>query len=130
MSAELIASFGRTVTVTRMAVGEYIRGVWQQGGNAKHVVVASVQPMSAQDLMLLPEGDRTTERIKLYSTFAFRTQGTWNGQQFSQDRVSVDGKVYSVVAVENYIMPKTMNIAFYKAEATIENENTNDLPRS
>lgn len=55
----MFAEFNQTITGTRPATGSYVDGVWTAGADAALSIEASVNPSTAQELQLLPEGRRT-----------------------------------------------------------------------
>lgn len=115
MSIALINSFGRNVTVQRGSnAGEYVDGYFVEPSRQDIEVKASVQNLSAKEVLLLPEGDRQKEWKKLYSTFEFKVQ-----KQDSidvSDYVLIDGKTFMVVKVANYTDHNCMSITYYRAD--------------
>ncbi len=99
----------RSVAITNVAVTggasqatSTLTGGWIDGAPVPNppltlVVQASVQPLSGHDLLILPEGERTTERIWLYTDTELQTAsgalGTmpdvviWRGIQYQVQRV-------------------------------------------
>ena len=122
MSESLIKSFGRPVTVRRtVGPGSYVDGIWVQPGVTEIEIIASVQKLTANELLLLEEGDRQKETRKFYSTFEFKAQKETTMEQ--SDYLFVDGKEYMVIAVDDYFMPQSMSIKYYKANAVLVNPN-------
>ena len=89
----LLAEPGCTqkITLSRRA-GEWVGdGVWQDDAEATVVVGRGiVYPSSADDLAVLPEGERTIKSLTLY----------WSKTFEMNDRVDYDGEEYRVVKVE------------------------------
>jgi hypothetical protein len=71
------AIFRQSVTVKRRAVGAFVAGVWVPGAPTTTTIQASVQPASAEDIQRLPEGQRQTGAVKLYTNDSlFTAKGT------------------------------------------------------
>ena len=64
----MMAIFRKAVTVKRQAAGAYVAGVWVPGAASQVTIQASVQPASAEDMQRLPEGQRQTGAVKLYTS--------------------------------------------------------------
>lgn len=92
-------------SVTRNT-GAYVSGSWVAGTPSTVQPWMSVQPLDGRDLLLIAEGDRTKEIIKLYSSLALQTQGdgqmadtfTYNGKTFLVDQVQAWGPFWKVIA--------------------------------
>ena len=69
----MMAIFRKPVTVNRQAAGAYVNGVWVPGAPYQVTIQASVQPASAEDMHRLPEGQRQTGAVKLYTNDALLT---------------------------------------------------------
>lgn len=120
MSADLIARFGREVIVNSpAAAGTYVDGMWVDPGVTSQTIIASVQPLTAKELLLLPDADRQRERLKLYSTYEFQVQK--DGAQTDSDIVVIDRKSYMVTAVTDFIVNQAMNLKYYRADVVSVN---------
>lgn len=92
------------VEVTRTVGGSFVKGVWQKGTPTTLHIKANVQPLlKGADLLILPEGDRTKELIKVYTTSPLlqRKEGSTPNEG---DLIAWDGKVYEVLKVIAYKM--------------------------
>lgn len=89
-----------TLTVTRRAAGSYVAGVWTPGATSTLTVEGSLQPMTGRELLLLPEGERTRARWKLYTETELRTADETTTTE--ADRVSWNGRSLVVVRVQDY----------------------------
>jgi hypothetical protein len=92
--------FTQAVTVNRVAPGSYVDGLWVDGANSATAISAAVQPLSDRDRQALPEGIRTMELLKLYTTFQLRTADEKAG--LSADDIVFQGDTYKVVALTNW----------------------------
>lgn len=120
MSSDLIARFGRTVTIVRAdSAGSYVDGYWVEPATTNIPIIASVQRLNPKEVLLLKEGDRNKESFKLYSTFQFKIQ--LEGSLQKSDYVLIDGKKYMVIAVEDFVINQAMNIKYYKANVVLDN---------
>jgi hypothetical protein len=96
--ADAISSFATgTYNVTRPTPGTTTGGVYQEGATQSFVLTGCVQPLGSRDLLRLPEGERSRERVKLYTTTELRV-ATAGGSL--SDRVVYRGATYEVESVE------------------------------
>ena len=119
MSVSLIARFGRPVIVQSSGVGSYVDGIWVEPVRTNMTVIASVQPMTPKEVLLLPEGDRQKETLKLYSTYQFKTQK--DGSMQTSDYVVIDGRTYMVIACTDFAVHSSLNIRYYRADCVSVN---------
>lgn len=95
-----------TVVIRRPTAGSYVMGRWVQPTTAERVTIqANVQPVrTTKELMLLPEGDRTKDSLKLYTTT--KLQGRQEGATVKTGDTFVwtDGHTYEVVVAHTYEM--------------------------
>jgi hypothetical protein len=89
--------FRQSVTVRRRANGAFVAGVWTPGALSTTTVQASIQPASAEDMQRLPEGQRQTGAVKLFTADALRTA---KGQQEADIIVTTQGEYEVSVAEE------------------------------
>lgn len=88
-------SFRKTQTIKRTVPGSYVNGVYVEGAETTLTIQASVQPMSGNDLVAVPEGRRASDMVKLYTSTDLFSQGdTGSGQ--SPDRLVWLGKDYEI----------------------------------
>lgn len=57
-----------SLTVTRNSGGAYVAGRWVEGATSAIIISGVVQNANAEDLKVLPEGNRTAEAIKIHTT--------------------------------------------------------------
>ena len=113
MSADLIARFGRTITVrSALSAGDYVNGMWQEPLTEEIQIVASVQRLTPKEVLLLKEADRQKESFKLYSTYQFKVQK--DGTMEKSDYVLIDGKQFMVVSCEDWMVNQAMTIKYYR----------------
>lgn len=87
-----------TYTVTREAVGSYVNGDWTPGSESTFTVDADLQPLSGNDLKVLPEGQHGEELQKMYlATELFTAKDT-----VAPDKVTIDGAFWRVINVRKY----------------------------
>jgi len=96
----LISHFGSTCSVKRFAPGEYIDGHYIAGAESTFEIVASIQPLGAYEMLQLPEGQRTKEAVKIYTTSPLRQ--TIESQQVKGDRVAYKSRLYEVQKVSTW----------------------------
>lgn len=87
------------VTVYRKAVGSYIDGVWQEATETTLTVHMKVQPAKEADLNMLPESDRSSGMVRVYTQdIALKTLDQKNATE--ADEFEWQGYRYQVVRVD------------------------------
>lgn len=117
MSLALITSFGRTLTVKRKAAGSYdVRGQYVAGAETTLDIVASIQPVSARERELLPEGTRLREMFKLYTTTQLLPPR--GAPPIGGDIVTINGEDFLVTSCQDYVTHASPSntIRYYKAQ--------------
>jgi len=87
-----------TITRTRYAAGEWINGRFAKGDATDSSISASVQPLRSNEILLLPEGRRTTEALKIYTKDRLFTSD--EKAQTPADILTIDGVRYEVHMTE------------------------------
>ena len=87
-------------TVTRFAQGAYENGRFVRGAPTQFTIRALIQPTRGQDLLRLPEGERTRELVTIYTTDELHTANAPGGA--AADRVTWRGETYEVQGVERW----------------------------
>lgn len=72
--------FRRLYTIRRFGKTEIVDG-YQCSGYEDTETFLNVQPLSKDELMALPEGERRTKRIKAYGDFTFTTADQSSGKR-------------------------------------------------
>jgi hypothetical protein len=89
------------LTIYRTTQGSYVDGEWVEGTEVEVPLEVNIQPFRDEDLLLLPESDRSREWYKLYCADEIRMdkQGTsgWEADEFI-----LDGDRYKVMKVKPY----------------------------
>ena len=86
------------LTVTRTAAGTTLKGRYTPGATSTVTLAVGtfiVQPMGARDLLRLPEGLRTSEAKKLWSTVELKVEP-------DPDVVTYGGRSYQVHALTDW----------------------------
>lgn len=101
MGATLIAALGASgvVSLRRRAAGSYVNGVYVSGAETVTPMDAVVQHAQPKDLKQLPENERSSEAIVLFTVNRLQT-GT--PATFEADRIDWDGRRWKVVLVEDW----------------------------
>lgn len=92
------------ILVTSSSGGAYVRGVYVKSTPTSRTIKANVQPvLKSTDTLILSEGDRYKEVIKIYTTepLLSRREGV---SPVEGDLVSYNGKVFEVMRVIEYKM--------------------------
>lgn len=103
-----MSSFRQPLIVKRRAEGSYNdAGFYEvEGADTEVPILASIQPVSGSDLVLLPENRREEELLKLYTDTLLI--GAEKGNSTNCDIVTIDGFDYEVVKVfpwKNNVIP-------------------------
>jgi len=61
------------LVIKRVGVGDYVDGVWDNGATSDIDIFAVVQNATQDELILLPEGTRTTESVKIHTITQVKT---------------------------------------------------------
>lgn len=92
-----MSSFRKPYTVNRTAPGSYVGGEWVNGAASTVAILASIQPVSDQDLVNLPAGTRSSDVVKIYTnTVLYTVEDQGTNQQ--PDRITWDGAVYEITS--------------------------------
>lgn len=92
-------TFRKTQTIKRTIAGAYVNGVYVEGAETTFTIQASVQPMSGEDIVSVPEGRRASDMVKLYTSTDLNSQGDAGSGQ-SPDRLVWLGKDYEIHSKE------------------------------
>ena len=89
------------LTIYRTTQGSYVDGEWVKGTEVEVPLEVNIQPFKDEDLLLLPESDRSREWYKIYCADEIRMdkQGAagWQADEFI-----LDGDRYKVVKSKPY----------------------------
>ena len=96
----------QTLTVTRYTGGNRVNGKWVEGTPYTFTIEASVQPLTARELELLPEGRRSSgESYKLYSDPSPILNTVTSSENPDQVEIfSQNFEVYSIERWENSLI--------------------------
>ena len=91
------------ITFYRTTQGSYVNGEWVEGTETQVPLEVNIQPFRDEDLLLLPEADRSREWYKIYCADEIRMdkQGT---SGWSADEFVYEGDRYKVMKVKHYSM--------------------------
>lgn len=97
---KISSKFKRPFILRRYAAGSYVDGIWVDGVATDTTEVASIQPLTAGDYRLLPEGNSGQLGWKLFwsQDFQFGDDGV-----LKPDRVQVDGVWFKMASKEGWI---------------------------
>ncbi len=85
------------VVITRVGPGAYVDGVWVEGAPTTINILSVVQNATADDLILLPEGTRTSETVKLHTVSPVKTVSEVG--ETNADTFQYDGDTYRIFDV-------------------------------
>lgn len=126
MSLSLITSLmTETVEIVRYRDAKWVDGYPVIGPESVLTAVASIQPLTANEVLQLPEHRRTRESLKMYLVEPVRTTDEKN--QLPADRILHEGKTYEVHAVSNWSIGT--DLPHYKAICVkLDGEGGGDAP--
>jgi hypothetical protein len=120
----IIDRMGGTFTFRRFAAGQYVNGKWidgveviptdEDGNEISWSMAASIQRMTAQETQAMPEGQRSSEWIKIYTTT--KLERTQEADKTKGDVVSYNDREYEVIKIEDWMDTR---IPHYKALAVL-----------
>lgn len=103
MSISLITSLmTETVEIVRSESFNWDDGNPKRGPETVLTAVASIQPLTPNEVLQLPEQRRTSETMKMYINTRVRTSDEKN--QLPADRIIHDGKMFEVLGVANWFI--------------------------
>ena len=86
------------LNIIRKDVGSYVDGEWVDADEAEPVVIqAVIQNANPDDLILLPEGTRTTEAVKIHTTSKVNTVS--EAGETDADQFDYNGSRYRIYDV-------------------------------
>ena len=94
MIGDIIATFAVNVTLRRRAAGTTTNGRHTLGAVTSSTIRAAVVPASGKDLLRLPEGSRTRETKRVFTTTALQLEPA--------DEISYAGALYEVATVADW----------------------------
>lgn len=105
----LINDFAEDVVLHRFASGTYTAGIYVPGAETLSTIRGSVQPLTTDELLLLPEGQRSRGSFKVYTStelFTARESG-----KRKADQLDIRGVLYEVQDVQSW----QYDFTFWKA---------------
>jgi len=92
-----LARWLQPLDIIRKSPGSYVDGDWVNGADVVVPIKAVIQNANPDDLILLPEGTRTTEAVKIHTTSIVRTVSEFS--ESDADQFIYDGSRYRVYDV-------------------------------
>jgi len=91
------------LTVYRKTQGSYVNGDWVEGTEAEIIRTVNIQPLKPNEILMLPEAERTRQWWKVYSDEDLRTDKE-GANGYSADEFIYQGERYKIMKVSNYEM--------------------------
>ena len=91
--------FMRTAELISYAAGNYVDGVWQDGTATHTQIQAAIQPLTAGDYRLLPEGNSSSRGWKVWWNGNFQLG---NDGEIKPDEMIIDGINLKLVHKEEW----------------------------
>lgn len=99
--SDLVKSFAtERLTISRFKPGKWVRGRFEKGKEKKLVIDASVQPLTPNEIVQLPEHRRNKETLKIYTCDRLFTSDESSTEP--ADVIRHDGKDYEIHKVSNW----------------------------
>lgn len=92
---------GQDILVRRTAPGRYVNRKWEEGAATTFTISGSVQPVSQDERLLLPEGDEDKEAVRIYSAVPLLKSSEKDNQ--SPDQITWGGKDYLISEVQVWV---------------------------
>ncbi len=86
------------LTLYRKNTGSYVNGQWIEGTETAIPITASVQPLTGEDVLLLPEGRRNSKSYALFTSTPIKTLNTNNTK--NTDQIQIFGERFEIIKVE------------------------------
>ncbi len=100
-------------TVTRQdAAGSYVNGEYVGGATTDFEIQMSIQPLTAKEVLKLPEAQRTKQWVKGYASEALFTSEQSASKK--ADRVSLNGRNFEVITVEYWESAGNTIVPYWK----------------
>jgi hypothetical protein len=93
--ADTVLRFSSPYTVTRTATGTKVKGRYTEGTPTTFEISAVVQPLGGRELLRLPEGEKTRERLVVFTTTPL-----FSGDV--PDKLSIGADTWQVENVEDW----------------------------
>lgn len=90
-----MSGFRKPQVITRQTPGAYVNGVYIAGVNSTLNILASVQPVSGEDQVVLPEGKRLSDFVKVYTDTELLIVNELTNQQ--PDKLTWRGHIYECI---------------------------------
>lgn len=88
--------FRKTQTIKRTAAGIYVDGIFQPGAESTLTIQASIQPVTLEDQVTMPEGRRLSDYVKAYTSSDLQVLGEVVGLQ--PDKLVWRGHEYECIS--------------------------------
>lgn len=115
----LIEDFGGLVNVKRFGAGFAANGFAVKGQATTFQIYAVIEPLRPREMMILPEGERTRKRVRVYTETKLQTAD--EAAQSMGDRVTYAGRDYEVQQCEVW---NDGEDTFFKAIAVLVEQDT------
>lgn len=125
MSIGPLLRHGDVITITRPPTGSYVNGEFiQSGAPTTFTALVSIQPLTLQEMLALPEGQRTRQHVHVYSDI--RLQPTIDNTGQKGDRfTNYDGRIFEVRADGTWDFPNQTRLPHFECIAVqVENDKT------
>lgn len=94
-----MSSFRSSFTLKRKSAADtYVNGKFVAATTTSTTIQASVQPLSGQEMLLLPEARRTSQAVRIYTDTQLRVANTIAG--YNADIVTAFGSDFEIISCE------------------------------
>jgi hypothetical protein len=117
IAGPLLRLGAKNFIVTRPGPGSYVEGEWVNGASTTFPTLISIQYLTLRELMALPEGERTKERVKFYSLVPLQPAVNLPDQKQKGDQFAYNGRIYEVQADGTEDQPRQSRLPHQKGYA-------------
>lgn len=113
----LLTRKAKIIVLRQSDGGGYIDGYWQDVQRNAFLIYGNAQPLKGNELLVLPESDRSNHTLKVYTNEQLKTIEEW-GERLA-DMIIWDGRLYTAYKTMTYRMgvldhTKTLFVALPK----------------
>lgn len=94
-----MSHFRKAFTIERQAPGTFVNGKPVPGAITNMTIMATVQPLSGDEILLMPEGERKSQYVTIFTDTLLNAPST-SPVGFYADTILAFGQKYKVLVVE------------------------------
>jgi len=91
--------FMTSFVVKRKDAGQYVNGIWTEGGESSFTILGDLQPLQPNEMQSLPEGRRIDDAQTLWTETFLRAT---DGNNKNPDIVIINNERYEVIKIYDW----------------------------